>query len=478
NERLARFPEAQTLTHVYRRKDLSSPLELKSSEASPFSEGWTARLLQRRREEASQSAGGPASPQPAVPAQHLRGFNHQSASSPPQSLVVRRGWELGGPEHYFLLTNLVPEYTLEEAVGRKNPVTLADFSTSVAEIRSALADECGGHFEVEKLSAEPTGRSNQESLTSYIGRLDEWARRCALAGAPLGDGHVIKAFREGVNDESCKEASYEYPGRWPQFRSKALTRAARADADRLAKSGGRSSTPSSSSRGAPHSSRLTPSSKILWAVQETADGAPAKQAGPTLILYPSGGQSPFTALLDSGAVRNYVSHEMAVARGWKISACSTSANLANGAVVKLRGTTEVAVSRDGRNHELTFFVLPGSGASRGVDGSTCILGVQSMCALKISLCFYEVSGSRQPGDDLASPGHLQYVALAEEDLPITVVEERENVVFRCDKGIDQLPAVGGPAQEGARVGRAGRLDVQWRQAKGLNLRLLRITPSA
>ncbi|KAF4740765.1 hypothetical protein FOZ63_016460, partial [Perkinsus olseni] len=178
-----------------------------------------------------------------------------------ESLVVRRGWELGGPEHYFLLTNLVPEYTLEEAVGRKNPVTLADFSTSVAEIRSALADECGGHFEVEKLLAEPTGRSNQESLTSYIGRLDEWARRCALAGAPLGDGHVIRAFREGVNDESCKEASYEYPGRWPQFRSKALTRAARADADRLAKSGGRSSTPSSSSRGAPHSSRSTPSSK-------------------------------------------------------------------------------------------------------------------------------------------------------------------------------------------------------------------------
>ncbi|KAF4695645.1 hypothetical protein FOZ63_024652, partial [Perkinsus olseni] len=82
---------------------------------------------------------------------------------------------------------------------------------------------------------------------------------------------------------------------------------------------------------------------MLWAVQETADGAPAKQAGPTLILYPSGGQSPFTALLDSGAVRNYVSHEMAVARGWKISPCSTSAKLANGAVVKLRGTTEVAV---------------------------------------------------------------------------------------------------------------------------------------
>ncbi|KAF4743387.1 hypothetical protein FOZ62_007153, partial [Perkinsus olseni] len=341
NERLVRFPEAQTLTHVYRRKNLSSLLELKSSEASPFSEGWTARLLQRRSEEASQSAGGPASPQQAVPAQHLRGFNHQPASSPPrrsvsrergefasgrstvpsgptlpshgsrvtlrpnpdaisngdrraasrdadkassafkggpfkgvdderglsgfwrqvESLVVRRGWELGGPEHYFLLTNLVPEYTLEEAVGRKNPVTLADFSTSVAEIRSALADECGGHFEVEKLLAEPTGRSNQESLTSYIGRLDEWARRCALAGAPLGDGHVIRAFREGVNDESCKEASYEYPGRWPQFRSKALTRAARADADRLAKSGGRSSTPSSSSRGAPHSSRSTPSSK-------------------------------------------------------------------------------------------------------------------------------------------------------------------------------------------------------------------------
>ncbi|EER18157.1 hypothetical protein Pmar_PMAR013163 [Perkinsus marinus ATCC 50983] len=272
NERLAHFPEAQTLTPLYRRKNLSSLLELKSSEASPFSEGWTARLFQRRSKVSRQTAGGPASLQQAAPAQHFHGFNHRSTSSPPrrsvsrergeissgrspgalnltppshgsrvtlrpnpdaisngdrrvasrdadkassafkggpfkgvdderglsgfwrqvESLVVRRGWQIGGPEHYFLLTNLVPEYTLEEAVGRKNPVTLVDFSTSVADIRSALAEECGGHFEVEKLLSEPTARSNQETLTSYIGRLDEWARRCALAGAPLGDGHVIR----------------------------------------------------------------------------------------------------------------------------------------------------------------------------------------------------------------------------------------------------------------------------------------------
>ncbi|KAF4649627.1 hypothetical protein FOZ61_001123, partial [Perkinsus olseni] len=231
--------------------------------------------------------------------------------------------------------------------------------------------------------------------------------------------------------------------------------------------------------------------QMLWAVQETADGAPAKQAGPTLTLHPAGGQPSFTALLDSGAVRNYVSHELAVARGWKISPCSTSAKLANGAVVKLSGTTQVTVNRDGRDHELQFFVLPGSGASPGVDGSTCILGVRSMCALKISLCFDEVSGSRQvivrtpvrpssdsSSTDLAQDGHLLYVALAGEDLPITVVEERQHVVYRCERGVDELLAVSGPAQESACFGRTAKLGAQWRQVKAAPEYSIRLRPLA
>ncbi|KAF4651199.1 hypothetical protein FOL47_000598, partial [Perkinsus chesapeaki] len=467
-----------------------------------------------------------------------------------ESVALRRGWESGGPEHYFLLTNLVDEYILEEATNGRNPVTMLEFSQAVDAIHDCLSEECGGHFQAEMLLAEPTARAD---------------------------------------DENCKEASYEYPGTWSRFRSKALTRAARVVADRSTSSSEAraqrssgvvpdkpavvSQRPTSKTelcrnalrgrclrgdrcqfrhiaatecrqwaadgrcrfgrdckfshdrhedRGerattAPSRAQQSPASNVraiashedadpddqepeapddaseqvqmLWAVRDgpAVGGGPLLQSGPTLMLYPTGGQAPIRALLDSGAVRNYVGHDLATERKWKLTPCSTSAKLANGAVVKLNGTVDVPVRHSGREFSIRFFVLPGDGPKNGVDGSSCILGVRTMCQMRVSLCFDEQgddrrvtvrtlnsSGSDASFPSLAAEGGLHYVELQEEDLPVTVIQEPDVLVLRCEYSMDELLYVESPepsCQEGT-----ARMDENWRPVRAAPEYSVRLRP--
>ncbi|KAF4652915.1 hypothetical protein FOL47_010798, partial [Perkinsus chesapeaki] len=149
-----------------------------------------------------------------------------------ESFVVRRGWCLKGPEHYFLLTNLVSEDDGGDAMDEEAPLTVAGYAQAVECIHQALLDDCGGSLEAEKLLSETIVRRSDESLTSFISKIDKWAKRCKSAGVDLSDGHIIKAYRGGVNDASCKEASYEYPSTWREFRARATVRAARVDTER------------------------------------------------------------------------------------------------------------------------------------------------------------------------------------------------------------------------------------------------------
>ncbi|KAF4700251.1 hypothetical protein FOZ63_006995, partial [Perkinsus olseni] len=153
-----------------------------------------------------------------------------------ESFVVRRGWRLNGPEHYFLLTNLVPEDEAGDAMDEEAPLTMVAYAQAVERIHQALLEDSGGSLESEKLLSEAIIRQSGESLTSFIAKIDRWARRCKTAGVALSDGHIIKAYRNGINDQSCRDASYEYPSLWREFRVRALTRAARVDSEQKVKS--------------------------------------------------------------------------------------------------------------------------------------------------------------------------------------------------------------------------------------------------
>ncbi|EEQ99181.1 hypothetical protein Pmar_PMAR018298, partial [Perkinsus marinus ATCC 50983] len=56
--------------------------------------------------------------------------------------------------------------------------------------------------------------------------------------------------------------------------------------------------------------------------------------------------------------------------------------------------------------------------------------------------------------------------------------EREHVVYRCERGTDELLTVGGPAQASACAGRAAKLGEQWRQVKAAPEYSIRLRPLA
>ncbi|EER04547.1 hypothetical protein Pmar_PMAR024236, partial [Perkinsus marinus ATCC 50983] len=86
----------------------------------------------------------------------------------------------------------------------------------------------------------------------------------------------------------------------------------------------------------------------------------SKQSGPTLSLKFANGEPPLIGLLDSGAVKNYISESEAQARGF----------------VSLRGTVRAAVCLGPRVHDVDFMVLPNI-LQCGSD-PVCILGVQTI----------------------------------------------------------------------------------------------------
>ncbi|KAF4646901.1 hypothetical protein FOZ61_004984, partial [Perkinsus olseni] len=150
--------------------------------------------------------------------------------------LLRRGWDHGGPEHFYLLTSLLPENLVNKTVGKAAPTTLSGFKTTVEELHTALSREYGGSVEVEKLLTESIVRGRNETLTDFIARIDNWEDRCSTAGSPVPDATLIQTYRSGVNHEASREASYEYPCRWTDFRLRALTRAARVDNEKRPKS--------------------------------------------------------------------------------------------------------------------------------------------------------------------------------------------------------------------------------------------------
>ncbi|EER12579.1 hypothetical protein Pmar_PMAR027397 [Perkinsus marinus ATCC 50983] len=417
-----------------------------------------------------------------------------------ESFVVRRGWRLGGPEQYFLLTSLVPEDEARDVLDEEAPLTLLGYAQAVDRIHQTLLEDSGGTLESEKLLSETVVRSPSESLTSFIAKIDRWARRCKSAGVALSDGHIIKAYRIGINDSSCRDASYEYPSSWREFRIKAMTRAARVDSEQK-KSGepgssGRPDQAKSAARDKGGQQRLPvaqggqrpPTSpgicrqhlrgacsygdrckfshvsgpreecrqwlngncrfgdrcvhahnkkrsdnangkkatalktvqegpseekeigeraaeeeqvQMLWAMPDlmpSAGGDRQQYAGPTMLFEIAGGQRPLQALLDSGAVRNYISQAVVEARGWKCFPSEALARLADGSTLRVRGSVRVIVVYDGMEVPLDFHILPPRANSVAADDALddrCILGTRSMCTLGISLRFSEEGGKRR-----------------------------------------------------------------------------------
>ncbi|EER13896.1 hypothetical protein Pmar_PMAR009686, partial [Perkinsus marinus ATCC 50983] len=134
-----------------------------------------------------------------------------------------------------MLTSLLPEHIVSKTVGRTVPKTLSAFQATVEDLRTALSREYGGFIEVEKLLTETLTRGANESLTDFIARIDNWKDRCSTAGSPVPDATLIQVYRSGVSHGPSREASYEYPCRWTDFRLRALTRAARVDGEKCQK---------------------------------------------------------------------------------------------------------------------------------------------------------------------------------------------------------------------------------------------------
>ncbi|KAF4647589.1 hypothetical protein FOL47_004416, partial [Perkinsus chesapeaki] len=112
------------------------------------------------------------------------------------------------------------------------------------------------------------------------------------------------------------------------------------------------------------------------------------------------GSPPMRALLDSGAVRNYIAQDEVLPRSWKVESVATVARLANNTKVGLRGRVQLPVRVGSSTAEVPFYILP-----RVEDGSpspSCILGVRSMCDLGISLQFS--AGNRQVIVKQLTPG--------------------------------------------------------------------------
>ncbi|KAF4647605.1 hypothetical protein FOL47_004376, partial [Perkinsus chesapeaki] len=141
--------------------------------------------------------------------------------------------------------------------------------------------------------------------------------------------------------------------------------------------------------------------QMLWALSEPSHGGESgKQlhGGPTLLFEVAGEQRPLQALLDSGAVRNYISQSTAESRGWEPTPSDAVARLADGSTLKVLGKVSVIAVHDGIKVPLDFHLLPpraDAGGRAACHGDSCILGTHSMCALGISLRFSEDEGKRK-----------------------------------------------------------------------------------
>ncbi|KAF4730245.1 hypothetical protein FOZ62_010768, partial [Perkinsus olseni] len=328
-----------------------------------------------------------------------------------------------------------------QTIGKAAPTTLSGFKTTVEELHTALSREYGGSVEVEKLLTESIVRGRNETLTDFIARIDNWEDRCSTAGSPVPDATLIQTYRSGVNHEASREASYEYPCRWTDFRLRALTRAARVDNEKRPKSdsqpqgqlGSRASQRPATTSSSSSSSRPAPDKKgevcrnnlrgrcargdkcpykhidreacrlweergqcrfgetcrfrhdkssqqaeagagekpsaggrqrdqlktisneegaaqndttaaeeevqRIWAMTEHVEGSDAtpRPSGPLFNLRFPDGSPPLRALLDSGAVRNYITVDEAQSRGWHVEPITAFARLADNSKVELHG---------------------------------------------------------------------------------------------------------------------------------------------
>ncbi|KAF4649179.1 hypothetical protein FOL47_002351, partial [Perkinsus chesapeaki] len=133
----------------------------------------------------------------------------------------------------------------------------------------------------------------------------------------------------------------------------------------------------------------------IWAVsehKELTDAATPKQSGPILRLRFPDGAPALPALLDSGAVRNYVTAEEAKIRGWTIEPVTAYARLANNQKIHLTGRASARVIVDGEEKDVVFYIIPRE--SGHALAPPCILGVRSMCDLGVSLQFACKDGDR------------------------------------------------------------------------------------
>ncbi|KAF4647740.1 hypothetical protein FOL47_004216, partial [Perkinsus chesapeaki] len=276
------LPSTAGLLKAERWRRLTAKRELAAHQQSPFSNGWWVRSLQQDPPQSAfqtplSESGQVTLPPPPSSTQEVSRSSRRltlSESSTPDSVsqekrqaaakdadkaalsfdggpfkrvgdprgfsgfwtqlegkLLRRGWDYGSPEHFYFLTSLLPEKLVTKSVGKTAPKTFTGFDRAVRQLYQSLSREYGGSVEVEKLLSRTIIRGPKETLTDFVGRLDDWEDQCSTAGSPLPDATLIRAYRLGVNNEASKEASYEYPCDWVGFRNRAVTRAARVDGE-------------------------------------------------------------------------------------------------------------------------------------------------------------------------------------------------------------------------------------------------------
>ncbi|KAF4653154.1 hypothetical protein FOL47_010666 [Perkinsus chesapeaki] len=237
------LPGSAEVLNEGRWRRLSAKRDFKALPDSPFSNGWWERSLERPRLEAafqtplSATSRAPVH-QPRVPTRTTVAVRSSAESvSTNQDVVtqeqrhsaakdadkaaasfsggpfrrvgdprgfsgfwqqlegklLRRGWEYGGLEHFYLLTSLLPETFVNKAVGKVPPRTRSGFNGAVQTMHDALVAEYGGSVEVEKLLSRSLVRGAKETLTDYISRLDYWEDHCATAGAPVPDATLVQS---------------------------------------------------------------------------------------------------------------------------------------------------------------------------------------------------------------------------------------------------------------------------------------------